>query len=107
MIDGSVEVLLPWEMWTLRVATSDNASDDAVKAAIGLIVDDPAVMSIFVDFFYFCVEDGLLIQSVLPPECSNLSHNILPTWISRRPIDTWVDPIHQRVNLEAGRIVDF
>lgn len=90
---------------TLRLATCAHSGDETVKSAVGWIVEYPAPIVILVHLVDLGIELCFALEAVLFPQLSNLTKNLLPVWIPTVPLDTWMKPVHDGVDLEARSVV--
>jgi len=87
------------------VATCAYCGDDAVVAAEGRVIDDPAALVIFVDFLNWRVEVRFGFETIAFPERSYLGDDLLLVGVAACPPDGGVEPVHDAVDLEAGGVV--
>lgn len=81
-------------MRNFSLATRSNSYDEAVKAALGGVVDNPAALLITIDGFYFLVEPGLVFEVVATPELLDLAEDLVAVGVALFPADAGVEAIH-------------
>ena len=100
MEDRSFEVFLAFNVRLLGIAASADTRKYAIEPSMRFVVDDPAVLLVFVYLFDFGSEDCLFLKSVRSPESCDLSDNLLPVWISavyRQRLNSSCGIVNQRI----------
>lgn len=105
MVYLALEVLHAGHRRHLRLSAGPDRRDDSLEPPVGGIVDDPSAILVLVYLIDLCVELGLRVQTVVLPEMSDLTDDLLAVRISTLPLHGWVEAIHERVNLETRRVV--
>lgn len=91
----------------LGLAAGANGGNQAVKGAQRrVVVDDPARLLVLLDALDLDAELGVLVQVVALPELLDLADDLLAVGIAALPLDGGVEAVHERVDLEARRVVD-
>jgi hypothetical protein len=80
---------------------------DAVKSAVSSVVDDPSPLFVLVNLLDLGVELCASVEPIPLPQLSNLPEDLLAIWVAPFPLHRRMEPVHERVNLQAGRVVDF
>ena len=106
MVYFAAEDVLVGEVGEFGGAAGADGGDDAVEAAMGGVVDEPAVLAVFVDGGDAGVEFGAGLQRVLFPELGDLRDDLLAVGVAGAPVQRGEESVHDAVDLEAAGVVD-
>lgn len=106
VVDVALERVQPGQVGHLDVAAGADGGDQAVEAAVGRVVDDPAGLVVLVRLVDPEVEPGLVLEVVPAPELLGLVDDLLAVGISALPLDRGVESVHDGVDLEGRGVVD-
>ena len=89
------------------LAAAADGGYDAVEAAVGGVVDDPAALLVFVDGGDAGIEFGAGLQAVSFPELGDLGDDLVAVGVAGGPADGGVETVHYAVDLQTGCVVDL
>ena len=107
VVDFAFEGFLAGYMGHFRLAAASNSGHNAVEAAIGRVVDYPAVLLVLVNGGDAGVEFSAVLQAVAFPELGYLGDDLLAVWVAGAPADGGVETVHYAVDLKTGCVVDL
>lgn len=87
------------------ITAASNGGHDAVEAAIGRVVDDPAALFVLIYGGDAGIEFGAVLQAVAFPELGYLGDDLLAVGVAGGPANGGVETIHYAMDLETGRVV--
>lgn len=105
MVDLAFELVQTGDIGHLDVATRAHGSNQAFKAAVGRVIDDPTGVFVLVRLGNLEVESGLFLEAVPLPELGDLIYDLLPVWISALPFDRRMESVHDGMDLETRCVV--
>ena len=105
VVDFASEGLLARYVRHFGFAAAADGGYDAVEAAVGWVVDDPAALLVFVDGGDAGVEFGAGLQAVAFPELGYLGDDLVTVGVAGGPSDGGVETVHYAVNLQTGCVV--
>lgn len=106
VVDLALEDFLVGNVRHFRLAASSDGGQDTIVAAVGGVVDNPAVLLVFVDGGDSSVELGAVFEAVVLPELSDLGDDLLAVWVAGAPLQGRKEAVHDAVDLETAGVVD-
>lgn len=94
MVNFTSEVLGTLELGHDGVAARSNSGNEAVEAAVGRVIDDPALLFVEICFVHFEVEASAFLEAVAVPELADLGDDLVTIGISALPLDGRVEAVH-------------
>ena len=99
MIHRPTKLLHTVHLGHFRVAAGADGGNEALEAAIGRVIDDPAALLVLVHLLHLGIEPRPRVQPVLLPDLTHLADDLLAVRIAALPLARGVEPVREGMDL--------